>query len=279
MKRESPHFSSIFGSLVAWLAMVLPVTASAIPLTDFTGHSENLSSVVNFAVLPPGDRFTSVLAPAFQGGHGSGAGLNPHHFTYLYQVTNQLGPSPFSQLTEFGIRGYGEGRVSTVGTFNGSGLRVDFLDQGRLIDGTGLRGINPLGLSGCNFSHCLGDGPGGDLDGAKNFGLAVRRDPSSPVNVRSSGRGLNWQFSGFASGLTSPVFGYQSPDGPGHAFGEESFTLGVGETMAVPGATAPEPLSMLVVMSGLLAFLWWRERPHGRANVLLSDVDGSISSR
>jgi hypothetical protein len=261
MRRENAHFyfSSIFGSLLMWVGMVSPTTSNAIPLTNFTGHSENLSSVVNFAVLPPGDQFTRVLAPVFQGGNGSGAGLNPSHFTYLYQLTNQLGPSPFSQLTEFGIRGPQDGRVSTVGTFNGAGLRVDFLDQGRLIDGSGLRGINSLGLSGCNFSHCLGDGPGGDLDGAKNFGLAVR-SMSSPVNVRTAGRGLNWQFSGFASGQTSPVFGYQSPDGPGFAFGAERFILGVGETMLVPGATAPEPLSLLLVASGLIAWLWWRER-------------------
>ena len=159
MQRENARFTlrSIVGSLLVWLGMVMPTTTSnAVPLFDFTGHSENLSSVVNFAVLPPGDRLTSVLAPHFQDGHGSGAGLNPHHFTYLYQVTNHLGPSPFSQLTEFGVRGYGEGRVSTVGTFNGAGLRVDFLDQGRLIDGSGLRGINSLGLSGCNLRHCLG---------------------------------------------------------------------------------------------------------------------------
>ncbi|HJR75359.1 MAG TPA: hypothetical protein VJ805_00225 [Nitrospiraceae bacterium] len=261
MKRDDPHFNLgvILFSLLVCIGIVIPPTSYAIPLADFTGHSENLSSVVNFAVLPPGDQFTSVLAPVFQGGKGSSAGLNPSHFTYLYQLTNQLSPSPFSQLIEFGIRGHGEGRVSTVGTFNGAGLRVDFLDQGRLLDGSGLRGINSLGLSGCNFSQCLGDGPGGDLDGAKNFGLAVR-NMSSPVNVRTVGRGLNWQFSGFASGLTSPVFGYQSPDGPGFAFAGERFLLGVGETMGVPGATAPEPLSLLLVASGLIPWIWWRER-------------------
>ena len=110
MQRENARFtvSSIFGSLLVWLSMAMPTTSNAVPLLDFTGHSENLSSVVNFAVLPPGDRFTSILAPLFQDGNGSGAGLNPRHFTYLYQITNHLGPSPFSQLTEFGIRGYWE---------------------------------------------------------------------------------------------------------------------------------------------------------------------------
>jgi hypothetical protein len=260
MKAKNAHFAAsiVAGSLSVRLTLLTPAAANAVPVTDFTGHSENLTSVVNFAVLPPGDRFTSGLIPYYQAGDGFAASLNPQHFTYLYQLTNHLGPSPSSQLTDFTIYRHGEGQVTTVGAFNGAGLRVDFLDQGKLIDGSGLRGITSLGLSGCNF-HCLGDGPGGDLDGAKSFGLAVRQNSSS-VNVRTIGRSLNWQFSGFASGLTSPVFGYQSPDGPGFAFAAESYVLGVGETTVVPGAAAPEPLSLLVVASGLLALLWWRER-------------------
>lgn len=251
-----------FTSLLVWQGIVIPTTSNAIPLHDFTGHSENLSSVVNFAVLPPGDSFTHVLTPYFQGPNGSSASLNPHHFTYLYQVTNPSGPpSPFSQLIDFGIRspgGMGAGQVTTVGTFNPPGLRVDFLDQAQVVDASGLRGINRFGLSGCNFSQCLGDGAGGDLDGAKGFGLAVRQASSSPVDVRASGMGLSWEFTGLNRGLTSPLFGYQSPDGPGFAFAEELFVLGVGETMVVPGATAPEPLSLLVMVSGLLPLVWWR---------------------
>lgn len=76
-----------------WLFMVLPTTSSAIPIADFTGHSENLSSVVNYAVLPPGDPFTNVLTPFFQGSSGSTSSLNPQQFTYLYQIT--WAPHPF----------------------------------------------------------------------------------------------------------------------------------------------------------------------------------------
>jgi hypothetical protein len=255
----SVHLSIIL-FLILGQSMVMPSASIAIPLADFTGHSENLSSVVNFAVLPPDDRLANVLTPFYQGSNGSSPSLNPQHFTYLYQITNHLPPSPFSQLTDFAVRSHEQGPVTTIGTFNGHGFRVDFLDQGRLVDGSGLRGIDSLGLSGCNFTRCLGDGPGGDLDGARSFGLAVRENSSSSVNVRTSGRGLAWQFNGLTSGLTSPVFGYQSTHGPGFSFAAEQYIFGVGETMVVPGATAPEPLSLLVVTSGLVALLWWRER-------------------
>jgi len=158
--------------------------------------------------------------------------------------------------------------VSTIGTFNPPGFRVDFLDQGRTVDASGLRGIDRFGLSGCNVRGCVADGVGGDLDGAKGFGLGVRQDSSSGVNVRTSGTGLRWEFSGLASGLTSPLFGYQSPDGPGSAFAAESLILGVGETMVVPGAVAPEPASLLVLACGLVGLLWWRKNQTGKVTNL-----------
>jgi hypothetical protein len=36
---------------------------------------------------------------------------------------------------------------------------VDFLDQGRVVDASGLSGINRFGLSGCNFSRVSAMGP------------------------------------------------------------------------------------------------------------------------
>jgi hypothetical protein len=64
--KRSLNLGVIFSSLVLWQGIITPTTSNAIPLADFTGHSENLSSVVNFAVPPPGDRFTQVLTPYFQ---------------------------------------------------------------------------------------------------------------------------------------------------------------------------------------------------------------------
>jgi hypothetical protein len=95
MNRElaNSRLRVIMYSLIMWQAVATaPSVSNAIPLADFTGHSENLSSVVNFAVLPPGDAFTHTLTPYFQGANGSNSGLNPHHFTYLYQISNRLGP-------------------------------------------------------------------------------------------------------------------------------------------------------------------------------------------
>jgi hypothetical protein len=55
-------------TLCIWLSIIIP--SNAIPLNDFTGHSENLSSVVNFAVLPPGDPlpppFWAITSIAFE---------------------------------------------------------------------------------------------------------------------------------------------------------------------------------------------------------------------
>ena len=254
---------SFLSTLCIWLSIIIP--SNAIPLNDFTGHSENLSSVVNFAVLPPGDPFTQVLKPFFQGGNGSTSSLNPQQFTYLYQITNHLGPSPFSQLNDFAL--FRTGQATTVGTFNPPGFRVDFLDQGKVVDATGIRSIDPFAQSGSRFLRRVGDGPGGDLDGAKGFGLAIRQDSSQPrVRVSTNGLGLStatplrWEFSGFASGLTSPLFGYQSREGPGLTFAAERFVLGVGETMIVPAATAAaEAASFLVIATGLVGMLWWRK--------------------
>jgi len=70
-------------TLCIWLSIIIP--SNAIPLNDFTGHSENLSSVVNFAVLPPGDPFTQVLKPFFQ----ADAARFPTHLVRILPISDK----------------------------------------------------------------------------------------------------------------------------------------------------------------------------------------------
>lgn len=234
----------------------------AVPMPGYTGHSENLNSVVNFAVLPPGDPFLNALTPLFQSSGNSAANLNPHQFTYLYQITNYGSASPFSDITDVSFQS--SGRVTAIGSFDSQGLRADFLDQGKIVDATGrLSTVNFL-ISGCKFPSCAGDGPGGDLDRANGFGLAVNQDPSPKVKMSTDGQALTnssvlrWQFSGFSGGTTSPVFGYQSYDGPALTFANESVRGGVGELLILPSASASEPASVLLMAFGLVGLVAWR---------------------
>lgn len=90
-----------------------------------------------------------------------------------------------------------------MGSFATAGLRADFLDQGRIVDATGRLSTVSVLVSGCRFPSCAGDGPGGDLDGAKGLGVAVSQDPSAQVTVKTEGKAsgngnlLSWQFNGF----------------------------------------------------------------------------------
>jgi hypothetical protein len=251
-------------SISAFMSLLVHAPSYAVPLPAFTGHSENLNSVVNFAVLPPGDPFLTVLNPLFQAGANAPANLNPHEFTYLYQVTNYGSSSSFSDITDLSFQP--RGGTTTMGSFATTGLRADFLDGGRMLDATGrLSTVNFL-VSGCKFPACAGDGPGGDLDGAKGFGVAVGETPSAQVTVKADGKAsgsgnlLSWQFNGFSGGLTSPVFGFQSQDGPGLAFANQSVRGGVGEILILPVASAPEPGTLWLLGSGIVGVAWWRRR-------------------
>ena len=258
-------YSASMGLVTGVLMFGLMCSVSyAVPMPGYTGHSENLNSVVNFAVLPPGDPFLNVLTPLFQSSGNSAANLNPHEFTYLYQITNYGSASPFSDITDLSFQS--RGRVTAIGSFDSQGLRADFLDQGKTIDATGrLSTVNFL-VSGCKFPSCAGDGPGGDLDRAKGFGIAINQDPSQKVKMSTDGQALTnsnvlkWQFSGFSGGMTSPVFGYQSSDGPGLTFANESVRGGVGEILILPTASAQEPATLLLMGSGIVGLAWWRRR-------------------
>ena len=58
--------ASIGLSINMFVSVFMHSPSYAVPMPAYTGHSENLNSVVNFAVLPPGDPFLSVLTPMFQ---------------------------------------------------------------------------------------------------------------------------------------------------------------------------------------------------------------------
>jgi hypothetical protein len=72
---------------------------------------------------------------------------------------------------------------------------------------------------------------------------------------------------GLAPGLTSSLFGYQSDNGPifttgllqGDVFGPGgTFAAPISMFVAVPGAGAPEPGTMLLIGSGALGLFAWR---------------------
>ena len=103
MKAKNAHFAAsiVAGSLSVWLTILTPAAANAVPVTDFTGHSENLTSVVNFAVLPPGDRFTSGLTPYYQAGDGFAASLNPQQLHISLSTHKSSGPFPALTVDRF----------------------------------------------------------------------------------------------------------------------------------------------------------------------------------
>ena len=115
---------------------------------------------------------------------------------------------------------------------------------------------------------------GGNLDGAKNLGIAggtvqmPRRVTVSTALIPQ--RQLDWAFTSaqssqaLAPGLTSPLFGYQSSNGP--LVGNGGFDIEFHDTgtrldaifgIPVAGAAAPEPLSLLLFGSGFVGLITW----------------------
>jgi len=243
--------------VLVFASLVEIVTSEAVPIPEYTGHSVGQFYTVNFAVLPPSDPFLSLLSPLFVPAE-SAPKLDAGEFTYLYQIAN---PNHRVSLNSFTLSD--DARATTIGSFGNASLRVDFLDQGSVVNVPDVRS------SACSFPSCAGDGPGGNLDGAKHFGIAISANAAPGTTVSASaqslapGNQIAWVIKGSFFGST-PVFGYQSLNGP---------ALGAGVLGGVaPGprikewvsgiatATAPEPSTALLVGSGLFGLFAWRRQ-------------------
>ena len=260
--------AALYISIVC-LSSIYPAPSYALTIGDFTGYSQGLGRggdvVVNFAVLPPGDAFLPLLSDSFRPGTGA-TDLDSHQYTYLYQLANNSGPRVFDFLLPDTVK------ATTVGSFDNGTVRLGFLDQGVAV------GAGSLSQSRCSLSGplCPGDGPGGNLDGAKNLGIAGSTvSEAQRVTVSTAlipQRTLDWTFTSaqagqaLAPGLTSPLFGYQSSNGPiiGNAGVEIEFH-GTGTRpdaifgIPVAGAAAPEPMSVLLFGSGFGGFIALRK--------------------
>lgn len=248
---------------VACVSIVAVSMAQALPLFDFTGHSDGTlrggTSSVNFAVLTPGDSLINTLSEAFRPAIGA-PNLDPGQFTYLYQVTDRSG-----LIHDLGLQQ--TVTSTTIGSFDSGNFRLDFIDQGTVVNTAGLF------QQGCSLSgpRCAGDGPGGDLDGVQDLGIAGRTVSNAErvtvsTSLTSLGQQgqLGWSFSsqnsqqGLTGGFTSPLFGYQSPSGP--TVGNAVITVGDRFTpdvvFGIPVA-ASEPLSVLLFASGLMGLAAW----------------------
>ena len=235
------------------------------PLQFFTGSSAGAlgpGTVVNFAVLPPGSAFNGLLSNNYTASPGS-PGFNDTRYTYLYQVANtstssvalnnftlpQTGPFPGSLCLGVPVN-CGHGAFST-GSFNAGNLRLDFLNNGALVNaqGNNLQGAGSFGIAGTTVS-----------------GNSLISVAASPFGARD----VSWQFQsqagGIAPGSTSPLLGYQTNDGPVIGSGTISGTLANGTffSTTVSGiAVAPEPGTILLLGSGLVGLIGWRRKRLG----------------
>lgn len=257
-----------FGVAIALsLIPLLSVPCYAVTLEDFTGYSQGLvrggDVVVNFAVLPPGDSFLTLLSDSYRPGTGA-AGLDSHQYTYLYQIANNSGPRVFDFVMPDSVK------ATTVGSFDKGTVSLGFVDQGVAVSASGSSSQSSCSLSG---PLCAGDGPGKNLDGSKGLGFAGSAvSDAQRVTISTTlipQRQLDWTFTsasssqGLAPGLTSPLFGYQSASGP--LIGNGGFEIEFHDTgtrpdaiLGIPvsgGVSAPEPATLLIFGSGFLGLL------------------------
>lgn len=254
-------------SVVTVTSPAMNTPALALPLNGFTGFSTDTFSIVNFAVVPPNDPFAGILSSTYNPGPigvppvpaGPAFNFNPNNYTYLYQVSNT---GAAATITGFDFKPGVTG--TTIGTFANPALRLDFLNNGSVVNATG-----------------------NNLQGAGSFGLAATPNPNivgAGTNQLSllPGNRLGWVFSGLTPGNTSPVFGFQSPFSPSTPGGlgggviSGSLPNGVPLTnsiFGIPGAEksvsgAPEPGTVLLIGSGLVGLVGLRrkQRSHKTSN-------------
>lgn len=230
--------------------------AHAVPLYGFTGNdvplsaSSTISATVNYAVLPPFDPFGSVLANAYVPAQGN-PGFDSSKYTYLYQVANPA--SSHVTWTSFQPQFSAFTPVSTTstGSFASGSFRLDFLNGGSVVNASG-----------------------NNLQGAQSFGIGARTvsGPERMEILSNPFGGQSHPYStflnqGLTPGFTSPLFGFQSNNGPtfatgllqGDVFGARSaFAAPVSMFVSVPSAGAPEPATLLLIGSGALGLFAWR---------------------
>ena len=231
-------------------------TAHAVPLYGFTGNdvpfsvSSTISATVNYAVLPPFDPFDSVLSKAYVPAQGN-PGFDSSKYTYLYQVANPASSHVTWTSFQPQFSAFTPVASTSAGSFASGNLRLDFLNGGSIVNATG-----------------------NNVQGPSSFGIGART-VSGPERIEILSNPFGGQSHPYATflnqgvtpGLTSPLFGYQSNNGPtfttgllqGDVFGPGSaFAAPVSMFVSVPGAGAPEPGTMLLIGSGALGLFAWR---------------------
>lgn len=244
---------------VAILGLTAPLaqtTAHAVPLYGFTGHdvpfsaSPVISATVNYAVLPPFDPFGSMLSQLYVPAAGN-PGFDSSKYTYLYQIANPASSHATwgSFQPQFSV--FTPVSTTSTGSFASGNLRLDFFNGGSLVNASGnnLQGTHSFGIGARTVS-------GPERIEILSNPLGGRSHPYSTF--------LN---QGVTSGFTSPLFGFQSSNGPTFTTGllqgdifapGSSFAAPVSLFATVPTAGAPEPGTMLLIGTGALGLLAWR---------------------
>ncbi|HMX91863.1 MAG TPA: PEP-CTERM sorting domain-containing protein, partial [Nitrospira sp.] len=172
-------------------------------------------------------------------------------YTYLYQIANPASSHATwgSFQPQFSV--FTPVSTTSTGSFASGNLRLDFFNGGSLVNASGnnLQGTHSFGIGARTVS-------GPERIEILSNPLGGRSHPYSTF--------LN---QGVTSGFTSPLFGFQSSNGPTFTTGllqgdifapGSSFAAPVSLFATVPTAGAPEPGTMLLIGTGALSLLAWR---------------------